>query len=313
MLLHQLEVFLQVAEKESFTKAAEALFLSQSTVSAHISNLEKNFGQKLFDRLGKEVVLTPFGKTLYPWAREILALKDKALWEMKDWTGKIEGHLSIAAGTVPAQYVIPFLLSKFLNQYHGITFVLEQSGSEKAAEKLIKGEAEIGILGKQYYQDQLHFIPFIEEKLVLITPANLQFANDISITDLLDYPFLFRQSDSGTQANLEKMLNAAGVPLSELKVIGHFDSLGTLMEGVKEGIGISIISAIAAANFADKELINAYQIPELSGKRTFYFAHHKKRTLTPLAKAFMNFCLEDIKFQSRRGNFLLNQTPAYRL
>ncbi|WP_459999767.1 selenium metabolism-associated LysR family transcriptional regulator [Paradesulfitobacterium aromaticivorans] len=292
MLLHQLEVFLQVAEKESFTKAAEALFLSQSTVSAHISNLEKNFGQKLFDRLGKEVVLTPFGETLYPWAREILALRDKALWEMKDWTGKIEGHLSIAASTVPAQYVIPLLLSKFLNKYKGIKFVLEQSGSEKAAEKLVKGEAEIGMLGEQYYQEQLNFIPFVEEKLVLITPANLHFRKETSISDLVDYPFLFRKSDSGTQANLEKMLNAAGVPLSELKVVGYFDSLETLKESVKEGIGISIISAIAAVDYVDKKLINAYQIAELPEKRMFYFAHHKKRTLSPLAEAFMNFCLE---------------------
>ncbi|GAB6173179.1 selenium metabolism-associated LysR family transcriptional regulator [Paradesulfitobacterium aromaticivorans] len=291
-MLHQLEVFLQVAEKESFTKAAEALFLSQSTVSAHISNLEKNFGQKLFDRLGKEVVLTPFGETLYPWAREILALRDKALWEMKDWTGKIEGHLSIAASTVPAQYVIPLLLSKFLNKYKGIKFVLEQSGSEKAAEKLVKGEAEIGMLGEQYYQEQLNFIPFVEEKLVLITPANLHFRKETSISDLVDYPFLFRKSDSGTQANLEKMLNAAGVPLSELKVVGYFDSLETLKESVKEGIGISIISAIAAVDYVDKKLINAYQIAELPEKRMFYFAHHKKRTLSPLAEAFMNFCLE---------------------
>lgn len=76
MLLHQLEVFTQVAEKSGFSKAAESLLLSQSTASTHISNLEKHFGQKLFDRLGKEVVLTPFGEKLYPRAREMLILKE---------------------------------------------------------------------------------------------------------------------------------------------------------------------------------------------------------------------------------------------
>lgn len=292
MLLHQLEIFTQVAENSSFTKAAQSLFLSQSTVSIHISNLEKHFGQNLFDRLGKEVVLTPFGEKLYPWAREMLVLKDKTLWEMRDWTKKIDGHLNIAASTVPAQYAIPFLIARFLKKYPGIKFILEQSGSQKVAEKLVKGEAEIGMIGKQYHQDQLIFIPFAEEKLVLITPANLQLRNNISISELLDYPFLFRKSDSGTQATLVRMLNIAGVSLSQLQVIGYFDSMEALKQSVKEGIGISIISAIAALDDVNSKFINAYELAELPEKRMFYFAHHQKRTLSPLAEAFMSFSLE---------------------
>lgn len=292
LLLHQLEIFTQVAENCSFTKAAQILFLSQSTVSIHISNLEKHFGQNLFDRLGKEVVLTPFGEKLYPWAREMLVLKDKTLWEMRDWTKKIDGHLNIAASTVPAQYAIPFLLAKFLKKYPGIKFVLEQSGSQKVAEKLVKGEAEIGMIGKQYHQDQLIFIPFAEERLVLITPTTLQLRNKISISELLDYPFLFRKSDSGTQATLVRMLNIAGVSLSQLQVVGYFDSVDALKQCVKEGIGISIISAIAALDYVNSKFINAYELAELPEKRMFYFAHHQKRTLSPLAEAFMSFSLE---------------------
>lgn len=292
MLLHQLEVFSQVAERCNFSKAAEALFLSQSTVSSHISNLEKHFGQRLFDRLGKEVVLTPFGQKLYPWAREILMLRDKALWEMKDWTGKIDGLLSIAASTVPAQYAIPFLVAQFLKKYNGLKFILEQSGSETVAEKLVKGEAEIGMIGKQYHQDQLTFIPFAEEKLVLITPLNLQLRNGISISHLVNYPFLFRKSDSGTQANLEKMLSLAGVKLSQLQVVGYFDSMEALKESVREGIGISIISSIAALDWVNSKYINAYELAELPEKRIFYFAHHQKRTLSPLAEAFINSSLK---------------------
>jgi len=292
ILLHQLEVFIQVAEKSSFSKASVNLFLSQSTVSTHISNLEKQFGQKLFDRLGKEVVLTPFGEKLYPWAKEMLVLKNKTLWEMKNWTGKIDGHITIAASTVPAQYAIPYLISKFINKYSGIQFVLEQSGSEKVAEKLVRGEAEIGMLGEQYYLEHLQFIPFAKEKFVVITPTNLQLKNKISICDLVDYPFLFRKSDSGTQANLEKMLNITGVALSKIKVVGYFDSLEALKHSVKEGIGISIISEIAAVDYVKNKLINAYELTELTEKRVFYFAHHKKRTLSPLAEAFMSFSLE---------------------
>ncbi|RNC29383.1 MAG: HTH-type transcriptional activator CmpR [Candidatus Dichloromethanomonas elyunquensis] len=305
MLLHQLEVFTRVAERTSFSKAADSLFLSQSTVSSHISNLEKHLGQRLFDRLGKEVILTPFGQKLYPWAREILLLKDRALWEMKDWTGKIDGHLSIAASTVPAQYAIPFFISNFREKYKGIKFMLEQSGSEKVAEKLIKGEAEIGILGKQYNQEQLTYIPFAEEKFVLITPASLHLRHKPSLSDLVGYPFLFRKSDSGTQAILEQMLSISGVTLSELEVIGYFDSLESLKESVKEGIGISIISAIAAVDSIKNKMVNAYELDELPEKRMFYFAHHKKRTISPLAETFIDFSLAlSSKFSERyRMNF----------
>lgn len=291
MLLHQLEVFIRVADRNSFSKAAESLFLSQSTVSSHINNLEKSMGQKLFDRLGKEVVLTPFGQKLYPWAREILVLKDKTLWEMKEWSGKIEGNLSIAASTVPSQYAIPFLIAKFRETHHGIKFMLEQSGSEKVAEKLVKGEAEIGLLGKLYNREQLTYIPFAEETFVLITPPNLHLKPNLSLADLAGYPFLFRKSDSGTQANLEQMLAASGAALSELEVVGYFDSLESLKESVKEGVGISIISSIAAADWVKNKMLNAYELAELSEKRLFYFAYHKKRTLSPLAKAFMDFGL----------------------
>ncbi|MFA5537049.1 MAG: selenium metabolism-associated LysR family transcriptional regulator [Bacillota bacterium] len=288
MLMHQLEVFVQVAEQKSFSKAAENLFLSQSTVSTHVSNFEKHLDRKLFDRLGRQVVLTTDGERLYPRAKEIIALKDKALWEMKDWSNKISGHLNLAASTVPAQYAMPFLLTKFLKNYPGIKFSLEQSSSEKVAEKLLKGKAELGMLGGQYHKEQLMFIPFAEEKLVLITPAGLKLNNQISISDLSGHPFLFRKADSGTQANLEKMLNKAGIALSQLRVIGYFDSLGTLKESVKEGLGISIISAIAAVDYVKNGFINAYELKELPKTRTFYFSYHRKRTLSPLAEAFIN-------------------------
>ncbi|UWG98105.1 LysR family transcriptional regulator [Dehalobacter sp. DCM] len=291
MLLHQLEIFKQVAEKNSFSKAAQALFLSQSTVSTHISNLEKYFGSKLFDRLGKEIVLTPFGEKLYPWAIEILNLKDRALWEMKDGAPTIEGHLRFAASSVPAHYLLPRLLSQFLGKYNGIRFAVVQSGSESVAEKLINGDAEIGMLGKQYEEDQLVYLPYIEEKLVLISASDLLLPPRISLTELKNHPFIFRESDSGTQANLVRMLALYGINLSHLKTIGYFNNLEALKEGVKEGIGISIISEIAAADYVRSKKLNASEVVELPEKRILYFAYHKKRTLSPWAQAFIEFSM----------------------
>lgn len=289
MLLHQLKAFTKVAEKKSFSKAAEALYLSQSTISTHISNLEAYYEQKLFDRLGKEIVLTHSGEKLYPLAKEILTLQDNAIWNLKDNMEKIEGQLKIAASTVPAQYIAPKLLSQFSHKYPGIKFTLDLLDSIHAAEKLAKGEADLGILGYQYFPNKLHFLPIIEEKLVLITPPGFHFPNTLSINEITTYPFLFRKHGSGTQAALENILQNSGVDLLKLNVIGYFDSVQMVKQCVKEGMGISIISEIAAADYVQQEWINAYELQELTEKRTFYLAYNKARTLSPLVKEFINY------------------------
>ena len=117
MLLHQLLAFTKVAELKSFSKAAENLYLSQSTISTHISNLEAYFEQKPFDRLAK-VVLTSAGKPFTP-SKEILTLQDKAHWELKKSKNKIDGELKIAASTVPAQYIAPKILAQLPNNTPG--------------------------------------------------------------------------------------------------------------------------------------------------------------------------------------------------
>jgi DNA-binding transcriptional LysR family regulator len=291
MQFQQLFVFTKVAEKNSFSKAAEDIFLSQSTVSNHISNLESYFGQKLFDRLGKEIVLTPFGQKLYPWAQEILKLKEMAIWDLKDWTGKIQGKLSIAASTVPAEYMVPLLVSRFRKKYPEVQFTLAQSNSEAVAEILIKGAAEIGILGEKYFPEKIVYIPFMKERLVLITPTDLKPEDPVSVNILIDLPFIFRTAGSGTQATVEKFLKKYGVHSSSLNIVAYFDSVQAVKQGVKAGLGVSIISEIAAADYSKYNLVNSYQLDMITEKRVFYIAYNKQKTLSPLIKEFIDVSL----------------------
>ena len=289
MQLHQLSVFVRVAEKRSFSKAAEDIFLSQSTVSTHISSLEKHYGQKIFDRLGKEVVLTPFGERLYHWSRELLNLQDMALWDLREWTGKVEGTIRMGAGTVPAQYIAPYLMSQYIIKYPGISFTLSQDSSKAVAESLLKGDVDLGILGEKYFADKLEFIPLLDEKLVLITPASLVLQEPVSIHSLLTHSFVFRKPGSGTQAVLEKLLQQAGVTLNQLKTIAHFDNVQSIKQAVKEGMGLAIISEIAAMDYQQSAFINVYRLKELKEKRMFYFAYNKKRSQPPHTMEFITF------------------------
>lgn len=296
MQLHQLTVFMRVAEKKSFSRAADDIFLSQSTVSTHISGLEKYFGQKLFDRLGKEAVLTPFGERLYHWARELLKLRDMALWDLREWTGKVEGGIRIGAGTVPAQYIAPFLMSRFLIKYPGISYTLSQSSSAEVADSLLRSDVDLGILGEKYYGEKLEYIPLLDEDLVLITPANLTLKEPVSIYSLLNHQFIFRKPGSGTQAVLEKLLKQEGVPFTRLQIIAHFDNVQSIKQAVKEGMGLSIISEIAALDYQQGGFINVYRLQELTEKRMFYFAYNKKRSQAPYVLEFISFSHNLITF-----------------
>ncbi|HHZ17238.1 MAG TPA: selenium metabolism-associated LysR family transcriptional regulator [Peptococcaceae bacterium] len=313
MLLHQLLAFTKVAELKSFSKAAENLYLSQSTISTHISNLEAYFEQKLFDRLGKEVVLTSAGETLYPIAKEILTLQDKAHWELKKSKNKIDGELKIAASTVPAQYIAPKILAQFAQQYPWVKVNLALNDSYHVAERLGKGDADVGILGYQYLAEKLDYLPLLEEKLVLITPPSFDLPAPVSIKEIARYPLLFRKRGSGTQATLERILLDAQIDLSQLNVIGYFDNVQVIKQCVKEGLGFSVISEVAATDYVQQKWINAYELIELSEKRTFYLAFNKSRTLSPLVQEFINFCQKTTTGNRNPGSSEQSNKEGYSL
>lgn len=199
----------------------------------------------------------------------------------------MEGHLKIIASSVPAQYIAPQLLYRFSRKYLGIRFTLDSLDSRQVAEKLVKGEVDLGILGYQYFPDKLKFIPLTEEKLVLITPTSFSFNGKLSIHDITHCPFLFRTLGSGTQATVEKILRQAKIDISKLNVVGYFNNVQVIKQFVKEGMGVSIISQIAASDYVQNQLIQAYELEEFTGTRTFFLAYNTARTLSPLANEFI--------------------------
>ena len=249
MQLHQLTVFKKVADTKSFSRAGDELYLSQSTISTHISNLEKYFGSKLFDRCGRQAVLTPFGDRLYHWADQLLALHNEALDNLKDYTNDLAGTLHIAASTVPAQYMAPRIMSAFRKRFPAVTFIIKQGSSEDIADLLLKGQADLGMVGEQYYPDKIKYVPFHREQLVLITPPEVQFQDPVSLTQLTDHPFIFRSPGSGTQASVEKLLRIANVSAGGFSVIAYLDSVQAVKQAVKDGLGHDYCPCVVAHQF----------------------------------------------------------------
>jgi DNA-binding transcriptional LysR family regulator len=287
MDLHQLFVFTKVVEHKSFSKAAEDIFLSQSTVSSHIQALEKTLNIKLFDRVGRESILTPSGERLYQWAKKLLLLKDQALLDLKEGASELRGIIRIAASSVPGQFMLPKMVKDFRTQHSHATFHINQSSSKNVAEQVVNGSVDMGILGGKYENDNLHYIPIVKEKLVLITSNQSEVSGCVTIQDILKYPFIMRNSDSGTNALLERFLKRNKISKDQLNIIAYTESGQSLIQFVLQDIGIAIISEIAAKDYYDHHMLKMHEISEFNEDRYFYLVYNKNKTQSLLAKLFI--------------------------
>ncbi|MFF2446661.1 selenium metabolism-associated LysR family transcriptional regulator [Neobacillus sp. NPDC058068] len=289
MDLHQLFVFTKVVEHKSFSKAAEDIFLSQSTVSSHIHGLEKMLGLKLFDRVGRESILTPQGERLYQWALKLLLIKDQALLDLTEGMAELRGIIRIAASSVPGQFMLPKIVKQYREQYPEALFHINQSSSKIVAEKVLHGSVDIGILGEKYVDDKLRYLPLLKEKLVLITSNQINLSDGaVNIEDILQYPFVMRNSDSGTNAILEKFLKKNNIAKDKLNVISYIEDGQSLMQFVMQDVGISIVSEIAAREYAAKNMLRMHDLNGFNEERYFYLVYNINKTQSLLSKLFID-------------------------
>nr|WP_263325170.1 selenium metabolism-associated LysR family transcriptional regulator [Neobacillus sp. Marseille-Q6967] len=293
MDLHQLYVFTKVVEHKSFSKAADDIFLSQSTVSSHIHALEKSLNINLFDRVGRESVLTPAGERLYQWALKLLLLKDQAILDLKEGTTDLRGTIRIAASSVPGQFILPKLVKQFRSQYPNASFHINQSSSKNAADKVLSGSVDLGILGEKYENEKLKYIPLLKEKLVLITSKQIEISAPVYIHDIVKYPFIMRSSESGTNAVLEKFLKKHQIHKDQLKTAAVTESGPSLIQLVIQDIGIAIISELAAREYADHQMLNMYDIQDFHDERYFYLVYNVNKTHSMLSKLFIEYVEEN--------------------
>ncbi|MED1469943.1 selenium metabolism-associated LysR family transcriptional regulator [Bacillus salipaludis] len=287
MDLHQLFVFTKVVEHKSFSKAAEDIFLSQSTVSSHIKALERTLNMRLFDRVGREIILTPYGSRLYQWALKLLLLKDEAMLDLKEGMNELKGMIRVAASSVPGQFILPKMIKHFRDQYANVVFQIEQSSSKVVIDKVLNGTVDVGLLGGKFENEKLCYFRLFKEKLVLITSNQSKIKGPVTIQELVKYPFIMRNSGSGTHAMVEKLLKKNKISKEQMNIIAYTESGQTLIQFVMADIGIAIISEIAAKEYAKKQLLKMHEIDGFDDERYFYIVYNKYKTLSLLSRLFI--------------------------
>jgi DNA-binding transcriptional LysR family regulator len=299
--IRRLEIFCAVVDHGSFTRAAEAVLISQPSVSENVRILEQQLGEKLIDRLGRQAHPTHAGKILYKYARKMIQIQNDARQAISNFQGNLAGNLSIGASTVPGAYLLPELLQSFKQDYPRADLHLLISGSARVAADVLSGLLELGLVGSRPADQRLEYEEICHDELQLVVPVGHRFAsqNSIDPRELLDVPFIMREQGSGTRAEMSAALKKADVDTAQLRIVADVGSNEAVREAVKCGIGVSILSALAVREDVARRKLVAVRIRGVEMPRSFYLIHRSGRQQSPLASAFYTHILQGLNKEEK--------------
>lgn len=291
--LKQLQAFVRVVEQESFTKAAQNLYLTQPAVSWLVKSLENLLGVPLLQRRDRRVFLTEAGELLWPYARQIVALSDEMLYLAAQIRGLKTGRLRLGASTIPGEYILPWFLAAFVDHHPGLSVQLRIADTAKVIGWVRERAVDFGVVGAKGEEEGLEYLPFLEDELVLLLPPKHPLAHRREITphELTHYPLVMRESGSGTRAVVEERLLAAGFSPKELNVVLEVGSTRAVITAVKAGLGMGIVS-----RWAVKEGEEGLKVRTLKGldlKRPLYLVLAEQPGANPAAQSFREFLLDE--------------------
>jgi len=289
MDLRRLEVFCKVVELRSFTKAAEAVLLSQPTISEHIRSLEETLGEKLLDRPGREVFPTPAGQILYRYAQKMLRLREEAVQAIASYKGELSGQLVLGASTIPGTYILPKIIGSFKAQHASVQLMLRISSSGKIVEAVLRGDLEIGLIGSQWKDRRLKLEEICSEELVLAVYPGHPWAKreEVGMEEVYGQPFILREKDSGTRMVMSQILETRDFDFSRLSTVAEVATTQAVVQSIKAEIGISILSRLAVEEDLQRGSLVAVPIRGVRFHRPFYLIQRINRQLSPLCEAFL--------------------------
>lgn len=291
MEFRQLESFCAVVRYQSFTKAAEKLYISQPTISTHIRMLEQEFNSRLIIRTTKNIEITPHGKELFACAQKIFTLKNDLI---QKWSEENKKIIRIGASTIPADYILPEVLPLFCQKYPDIQLHIHQNDSGNILQSILNGKFTIGMVGMKSFEKELDFVPFFHDEIVMITPKQENFVHfsqkafnqDDLISLLKKETIILREQGSGSKKRLESYFEQINLSEKSLNIIARLNDQESIKKLVASGLGISFISAKA---ITDADNLLTIKLPENNLTRSLYFAYHKDYILKEHILSFIKF------------------------
>jgi DNA-binding transcriptional LysR family regulator len=296
MDLWQLHVFCKVVETRSFSKAGMLVHLSQPTVSSHIKDLETHLSCRLIDRLSKQAVATKAGEILYRYALRLLSLRDEAETAVAEFQGKIKGVLAVGGSTIPASYLLPKAIGHFKLDFPDVTISMSVGDTDAITRAVLDGHLELGIVGAKPLDNRAVYRKLFEDELCIIVPQDHPWHGrlEVSLTDLAAEPFIMRENGSGTRRAILAALGSEKVMTPELNVVAEMGSTEAICQGIKHGIGLSILSLLAVREDIERGGMAAVKIAGIDIRRGVFIVQDRQRSTSPLANTFKEYLIKSI-------------------
>jgi DNA-binding transcriptional LysR family regulator len=285
MNLNHLKAFVKVVQTKSYQEAAKKLSVSQPAITLRIKSLEEHFKVKLFQRKSDGIQLTSQGEMLY---KEFLVILDR--WEQLELnflSDKPAGRLTIGASTIPSEYLLPEFLKNFRTQYKEISFNMKVSSTEEVIRWLLERSVDVIVTGRPDKYDHLESVPVFHDQLKIIVPPDHVNTPD-NFSELLECDWILRDPHSDTRQSWERALLEHGYNLELFKLAGQMGSTEAVIAAVEAGLGISVVSSLAAHRAKSLNRIKIVDVDDFVMTRSFYLSSLKENKHLPIIAAFLN-------------------------
>lgn len=281
----QLVTFLEVAKLGNFSRAGQKVFRSQSAVSAQIRQLELEYGEKLLDRAGKAVRLTPAGEVLFEYVKRMLALREESLRAVADQGATPRGILAIGANEATCLYVLPDVFAEYSRMYPAVQINVYRNFSRKILERVEEGSIDVGIVTLPVKSPSVKVQVIYRDRLMLMVSSRSALAKcqAAPISRVAEESLIFPKTGYTRQV-LDKLFRPYQ---ATMRVVMELPSVGMIKGFVAAGLGVSIISASFAAPEVRTGEVKLIELEDVELWRELGLIYRADRTLPRAATALV--------------------------
>jgi len=291
LTLRQLQCFSAVARNLSFTRAAEALHLTQPAVSMQIRQLEHQTGISLTEQIGKKIYLTDAGEEVFRYARSILQQVDEMDDVLNKMKGLAGGQLRIAAIS-SANYFAPKLLGVFHQRFPDVGVSMDVTRQQSVLNQVADNEVDMAIMGQPPEEMKVDAIPFMDNPLVIIAPPDHRLAKmkSVALRQMEKETFLTREPGSGTRGAMHRFFKQHKVKLTTGMEMG---SLEGIKQSVQAGLGLGLVPKGAIEIELQLKKLVVLNIKGMPIKRHWHVVLHQGKRLSAAADAFRSLLVDE--------------------
>ncbi|SFD61938.1 DNA-binding transcriptional regulator, LysR family [Paenibacillus catalpae] len=291
---HQLHIFYTVAERGSFSAAAQSLHMTQPAVTMQVQSLEDYFGTKLLQRSTKRIDLTEAGRALMPYARRSIELIRDTDQAMSAFTKQLKGRLQLGASLTIGEYILPRLLGPFGQSFPEISISMKVMNTAQIMDEIMNHQLTFGLIEAPVNHPDMQMEAVMSDELRLIVPKDhpLSKRPTVMLDEVVEYPFVLREQGSGTRLVMEEQLKRKNIDPADLKIVMELGSTGAVKSAVEAGLGVSFVSESSVKHEVALGLLHVVPIEDVRFKRQFYSIYLKSTLLPISAVTFLTFLRE---------------------